>query len=310
MACFFIILLTAASLLLYSPAEALTAKSPTVCSRRDALASAASVVAWLGSNAIPAQAKPLAEDAIKLRSLIPKMDFDAPATNATISPSLTFQIESLAASMENQQTNNAESPLLMGNWKLLYTNGAEITSLATNLPLGFQLGKTTQPNGTNVFENRGTLEHPWRLAHWQTNVLGDVRVAPQGSVNAAGVFNDRNNRVDVDFRVLVFVLDKVLGQPVSFQKALIPKSLVPGQPQPANDITYLDERMRIVRGGDGALFVFERYEEEASSLGTKEERDVFLSRLQPKSKSAEVGMGATKKSTSPELQFLFQERKQ
>lgn len=234
------------------------------------------------------------------------MEYEAPATNATIPKELSQQIEALAHYIENQQSNNAQSPLLKGNWKLIYSNGAEITSLATNLPLGFRLGKTTQPVGDRFFENRGTLEHPLGLAHWQTNVVGDVRVAPSGSLNAVGVVNDRNNRVDVDFNVLVFVLDELLGRPVRFQKTLIPKPLKEGQAQPANDVTYLDETVRIVRGGDGALFVFER--DANVNLLTLEEREVLLREAQGKSEKVDVGIGSAEKSSSPELQFLFQER--
>uniref|UniRef100_A0A6U3SEN8 Plastid lipid-associated protein/fibrillin conserved domain-containing protein n=1 Tax=Ditylum brightwellii TaxID=49249 RepID=A0A6U3SEN8_9STRA len=278
-------------------------------SRRDAI----QLVGWLASTSVPHPAKASSSitstDAQNLLALIPKRNFDAPATNATISAELTSQIESLAASMENHQSNNAQSPLLRGNWRLLYSNGAEITNLATNLPLGFQLGKTVQPIGNDVFENRGTLDHPLKLAHWQTNVIGDVRVAPAGSLNAAGVKNDRGNRVDVDFRVLVFVLDEVFGRPVRFQKILIPRPLAKGKPQPANDITYLDKTLRIVRGGDGALFIFQR--ENDVKLLTAEERNLLLgSSATSKQERIDVGIGMAEKSSSPELQFLFQERKQ
>ena len=41
-----------------------------------------------------------------------------------------------------------------------------------------------------------------------------------GSVNAAGVLNSANNRVDVEFRRIVFSLDELFGRPVRLRKVL------------------------------------------------------------------------------------------
>ena len=94
------------------------------------------------------------------------MPFNAPATNVTIaSKELVTQIETVAKQLEESgeynkkyTTNNAyKSDLLNGQWKLLYSNGPEITSLAKpgNLPLGFVLSTTYQPINTDMryFEN-------------------------------------------------------------------------------------------------------------------------------------------------------------
>eukprot|EP00545_Synedropsis_sp_CCMP1620_P005940 CAMPEP_0119026506 /NCGR_PEP_ID=MMETSP1176-20130426/35582_1 /TAXON_ID=265551 /ORGANISM="Synedropsis recta cf, Strain CCMP1620" /LENGTH=241 /DNA_ID=CAMNT_0006982235 /DNA_START=1 /DNA_END=723 /DNA_ORIENTATION=+ len=222
---------------------------------RDA-ASGASAAYIFGINPNPALADtPANTSSATLLSLIPPMRFGAPATNATISKYLAVEIETMAASLESlDMRDNAKSPLLSGSWRLVYSNGAEITSLAAQLPLGFCLGKTFQPLDTSAgfFENKGRVEHPLGLARLQTNVVGDVHVAQPGTVNAVGVVNDKGNRVDVDFRVITFQLDEVFGIPIAgFQKSLTPKA-DPEKAQPANDVTYLDKTTRIVRGGEGA----------------------------------------------------------
>ena len=163
------------------------------------------------------------------------------------------------------QKNNARSPLLSGSWRLLYSNAPEIVSLSKGLPLGFVLGPTYQPLDTaeGFFENTARLDqHPFQLAAIETIVVGTVAPGTKGSVNAAGVTNMDNNRVDIRFEVIVFQIDEVLGTKLGtpIRKTLIPTKKTPESALPANDQTYLDERVRIVRGGDGSLFIFSRTE--------------------------------------------------
>ena len=47
---------------------------------------------------------------------------------------------------------------LNGSWRLLYSNGLEITNLASGLPLGFRLGATYQARSTRTRRARA----PWR----------------------------------------------------------------------------------------------------------------------------------------------------
>ena len=119
----------------------------------------------------------------------------------------------------------------------------QITNLASGLPLGFALGRTFQPLDvpTGRFENIGQIEHKLGLATASTLVIGDVRRAPLGTLNAAGTVNAAGNRVDVDFRRLVFGLDSVLGRPLDppLRKVIVPQQKA-GVAQPANDVTYLD----------------------------------------------------------------------
>lgn len=285
-----------------------------VLSRREAIGAAAGFGGAASAWAV-APAAPLVDGSVAasspLLALIPRMEFGAPATNVTIPADLVRAIEAGAAALERRSDmfGLASSPKLSGSWRLLYSNGAEIVQLAKGLPLGFSLGPTYQPldTATGRFENRGNLMNRFNLAKLQTNVVGDVKVAQAGTLNAVGVRNDRGNRVDVDFRVISFELDEILGTAVepALRKTLIPR-VDPGVAQPANDITYLDETARIVRGGDGALFIFRR-EESGVPMLTGEEREA-LARREKSAGDAAVGVGAERfKDAAPELKFLFKD---
>ena len=235
----------------------------------------------------------------KLVSIIPTMEFGAPATNATISNQVSSQIEDFVSLMEQTAANknNALSEKLSGSWRLLYSNAPEIVSLSKGLPLGFYAGPIYQPldTGLGFFENSAQVNHPYNLASLQTVVVGRVFPGEKGSFNAVGIENTDNNRVDIEFELIVFQLDKILGitldEPI--RKILIPKKkeIVKSgatlsslssetndnkrQVLPANDQTYLDDNVRIVRGGDGSLFIFSREEKEGitSRMMTANERD-------------------------------------
>jgi len=120
--------------------------------------------------------------AAELLAFIPTMSKGAPATNATIAPSLAAQIEEATAALEARfgAHDLAVATNLNGSWRLLYSNGREITSLAAGLPGGFALGPTYQPldSSTGRFENQGSVLGPF--AKLSTTVVGDVRVAPAG----------------------------------------------------------------------------------------------------------------------------------
>ena len=128
--------------------------------------------------------------------------------------------------------------------------------------------------------------------------------APAGSLNAVGVVNDRGNRIDVNFRRISFSLDEVLGRPAQLRKILVPNQQ-PGTAQHANDITYLDAAVRIVRGGDGALFIFRR-EESDRPLLTLAERKLLYS--DAAGVDVTTGTGRAEDSAPPELKRLLQDR--
>jgi len=256
--------------------------------------------------------------ASSLQLMIPSMKFGAPATNATISPSLATDIEMMAFHLESQfdMQNLASMSKLSGSWKLLYSNAPEISNLAKKLPLGFALGPTYQPLDivTGRFENRASVVHQMNIAKLETDVVGDVSVSELGTLNAIGVLNERGNRINVDFRCIVFKLDEILGVPLKHPvtKVIIPR-LANNAVQPANDITFLNDTIRIIRGGDGSLFIFERDEllgvEQMLSMDDREQLLTKVNSPKANDEQAIVGIGSdrSQQRNSPELRFLFKD---
>ena len=140
------------------------------------------------------------------------------------------------------------------------------------LPLGFQLGPVRQPFSLNskTFENQGEILHVTRLIHGSTRVVGDFDRAARGTLNAAGVVNDRGDRVDVFFRRVVFEIDA----PVAIKTVVEPKA-DPALARPAVDTVYLDDSLRVTRGGDGSLFVLTRDADPVPMLSSAERKELY-----------------------------------
>mmetsp|Transcript_36003 Transcript_36003/g.61418 ORF Transcript_36003/g.61418 Transcript_36003/m.61418 type:complete len:328 (+) Transcript_36003:266-1249(+) len=302
-------------------------------SRRDFAAAMGTVAGTIVSpeaslSLLPQRNDETASPSSELLSLIPTMDSGAPATDRTIPTEISTAIERFVATMEktaklrySNNKNNIESPLLSGSWRLLYSNAPEIVSLARGLPLGFHLGPTYQPLDTanGFFENTARLDHPYHLAALRTIVVGSIAPAEKGSLNAAGVVNDRNNRVEVRFEVIVFEIDEVFGRRLTkpIRKTLVPSKPSGGTALPGNDQTYLDENLRIVRGGDGSLFVFSRESSAQSpmTLSAKERADLLGSvdtsgstLTTPVGKDLESEIG--KRDNVPvEIQYLYRDQR-
>ncbi len=222
-------------------------------------------------------------DAAQLVGLIPTMAYGAPATNVTLPARVAAKIEESAARLEaTGQRNLATNPAVVGSWRLLYSNSREITNLAADLPLGFVLGSTFQPVSADRFENQGSVLHPFGFARGSTRLAGRYRVAAAGSLNAAGVANSANNRLDVDFEKLEFSLDELLGVPSALRKVITPMP-DPSAPQTAIDVTWLsgDGSVRVTRGGDGALFVLKREESSEMPMLSDAEFEALLQEEAP-----------------------------
>jgi len=204
----------------------------------------------------------------RLLALLPALNvFGAPATNVTVPAPQAAAIETAAAELERAglQRGLAHAAGLSGSWRLLYTNAPELTSLAEGLPLGFALGKVYQPIDVDTarFENQAAIANRFSaIVHGTTRVVGDLRVAPLNSLNAAGVLNTEDNRIEVDFRRVVFSLES----PFLLRKVVAPR-VNPSLALPAVDVTYLDTKLRITRGGDGSLFILQR-------TGLQEDNDI------------------------------------
>ena len=231
----------------------------------------------------------------ELLKAIPATATGAPATNATLPRAVAEKISACAdaldaaASMKDTTSNNQ----LDGSWRLVYSDAPEfppvwksnsrrptpstrcstrrITNLA-KLPLGFQLGPVRQPFAltSKTFENQGEILHVTGLIHGSTRVVGDFERASRGTLNAAGVVNDRNDRVDVFFRRVVFEIDA----PVAIKTVVEPKA-DPALARPAVDTVYLDDSLRVTRGGDGSLFVLTRDADPVPMLTSTQRRELY-----------------------------------
>ena len=204
----------------------------------------------------------------ELLSLIPKRPFGGPATNITTDPLLVTQIENLVNALEYLTPlpplarSEAAQQTLDGDWQLLYSDASEITRIA-KLPMGFCLGPVFQPINVKDgrLENQALVKHRLLLFSGHTRVLANFELAESlGQKNRAGKVNV-GERANVKFQKVIFSLRRFLVLP-TFGK--IRKTATPNGPSeqkgvvPSIDVTYLDDTMRIARGGDGSLFVLTR----------------------------------------------------
>ncbi|BAY94331.1 MULTISPECIES: PAP/fibrillin family protein [unclassified Tolypothrix] len=176
-------------------------------------------------------------------------------TNLEIDENTATEIEQLTTELESINPNpkpllNAIS-LLNGTWLLKYSTAREIRALAS-LPLGLKVGKVYQViNVANKsFFNIAFVQHPLKI------ISGFVKVAASFEPIQEDLSNLLDKRIQVNFEKRYLSIEKILGintpqlNPFKVVPASNPKGRVPSL-----DITYLDETLRIGRGGDGSLFI-------------------------------------------------------
>ncbi|MEO0685492.1 MAG: PAP/fibrillin family protein [Cyanobacteria bacterium J06649_11] len=192
----------------------------------------------------------------QLQALLEKIQpqDDSPVTNLTLDESLVEEIEQLTVEVEKVNPNpqpliNAIS-LLNGKWLLQYSTAREIRSLSS-LPLGLRIGKVYQEiNVENkTFFNLAFVKHPLGLISGSVKVTATFEPAPE----------DSTKRINVQFEKRYLSIETIIGISTPM---LNPFKVVPANnPQgriPSLEVTYLDETLRIGRGGDGSLFILKR----------------------------------------------------
>ncbi|WP_084386887.1 PAP/fibrillin family protein [Anabaena sp. CA = ATCC 33047] len=179
----------------------------------------------------------------------------SPVTNLQLDKTIAAEIEQLTTELENYNPNPhpllSATSLLDGAWLLQYSTAREIRAL-DSLPLGLQVGKVYQViDVTNKkFFNLAFVKHPLGL------VSGYVRVTAtfEPATDESSPVPDK--RINVYFDKRYLSIEKILG--IDTPK-LNPFKVVPANnPQgriATLDITYLDETLRIGRGGDDSLFI-------------------------------------------------------
>merc|ERR1712216_786138 len=110
------------------------------------------------------------------------------------------------------------------------------------------------------FENQAFVKHLAFFASAHTRVIAKFWLAAPGEVNRVGVENV-GNRASVNFERVIFSLRRLLVLPFF---GLVKKVARPYGPSeqvgavPSIDVTYLDDELRVSRGGDGSLFILTR----------------------------------------------------
>ncbi|NEQ75167.1 MAG: fimbrial protein [Okeania sp. SIO2C9] len=181
----------------------------------------------------------------------------SPVTNLKLDKTLVAEIEQLTIDLENlnphpQPLRNATN-LLDGTWQLQYSTAREIRSL-DSLPLGLQVGKVYQViDVTNkVFFNQAEVQHPLKLISGNVKVTASFELA----IDKSGL---ADKRINVYFDKRYLAIEKIVG--INTPKLNPFKVVAANNPQgrvATLDITYLDETLRIGRGGDESLFILNK----------------------------------------------------
>ncbi|MEH2050273.1 PAP/fibrillin family protein [Nostoc sp.] len=182
----------------------------------------------------------------------------SPITDLQIDKNLAEEIEQLTMELESVNPNLNPllyaTSLLEGAWQLQYSTAREIRSLVS-LPLGLKLGKVYQviDVANKLFFNLAKVKHPLGL------VSGYVKVTASFQPAKEDLEPPSNKRINVYFDKRYLSIEKIVGINTP---QLNPFKVVPAN-NPNNrtatlDITYLDETLRIGRGGDGSLFILSK----------------------------------------------------
>ena len=197
----------------------------------------------------------------KLQAKLEKIQANSdgsPVTDLQLDKTLAEEIGQLTTELESVNPNlypllNATF-LLDGAWQLQYSTAREIRSLVS-LPLGLKLGKVYQviDVANKLFFNLAKVKHPLGL------VSGYVKVTASFEPAKEDLEPPPNKRINVYFDKRYLSIEKIFG--------INTPQLNPFKVVPANnpngrtatlDITYLDENLRIGRGGDGSLFILSK----------------------------------------------------
>ncbi|MEH2112511.1 PAP/fibrillin family protein [Nostoc sp.] len=189
---------------------------------------------------------------------IPTKSNGSPITDLQIDKTLAEEIEQLTTELESANPNLNPllyaTSLLEGAWQLQYSTAREIRSLVS-LPLGLKLGKVYQviDVANKLFFNLAKVKHPLGL------VSGYVKVTASFEPAKEDLEPPSNKRINVYFDKRYLSIEKIIGINTP---QLNPFKVVPAN-NPHNrtatlDITYLDETLRIGRGGDGSLFILSK----------------------------------------------------
>lgn len=180
----------------------------------------------------------------------------SPLSDRDLSDTDNQQIQSLCETLEANNPNLYpllhKPHLLDGVWQLHYSTAREIRALS-GLKWGLQVGKVYQVINLahQSFYNLALVEHQLNL------ISGYVLVTATFEAHKEDILP--NKRLNINFDRRYLAISKLGGlstpqlTPFKVVSARNPVGRIP-----IFDITYLDEQLRIGRGGDGSLYVLSK----------------------------------------------------
>ena len=182
----------------------------------------------------------------------------SPIADVKLNPKVTQTIDTLTQSLESLNPNLSPlrySPeLLNGIWQLNYATAGEIRRLSS-LKYGLQLGAVYQviDISTKSFFNQAFVNHQLGLLSGYVLVTAIFEAAEDSSSSLP------NHTLDINFKKRYLAIDKIanIKTPKLDPFKVIPANN-PQQRNPTFTITYLDEDLRIGRGGAGGLYILSK----------------------------------------------------
>ncbi len=195
---------------------------------------------------------------IKKTAIKNKINPEYPLTDSIILKSESREIEEITKDLESlnpfPKPLEFTSSLLEGIWQLHYSNAREIRSL-NKLPLGFELKRVYQliTLENSSFFNIAFVQHKSKF------INGYVKVTATFCPKIEGKEILPKDTINVNFEKRFISIEKIAGintpilDPIKEFNARNPEGRIPSL-----KITYIDNDLRIGRGGDGSLFILSK----------------------------------------------------